>query len=321
MDTKQYGRLSLGEQIYIWLFIYVLKTKFYLGQSSPEYATGCYFGLLQGLNFLVICHFIILICGIDIQDSFIYLKVPVFSVGKIVTSLGKLVSNPKSEEGWETYNKYVVNTAELEQVKYDKVEIPRAELQELGIDFDALPQRTQRSLMLGLPTKDLFPATVQLSDHGTTTGLFNLSFYRDHNDELKFRLDTPLVQPEYEREEYASEITPDDKVLLMCLAAIHHRTAAQFFGVRANTLAALTGTVAVGAEAALTDNWTVETSAYWNPIRTKRITTQVGAYSSASDTGSTKISSGTFWCCTPPEPITASATVTALMTGGPTVSA
>ena len=110
-------------------------------------------------------------------------------------------------------------------------------------------------------------------------------------------------------------------VLLMCLAAIHHRTAAQFFGVRANTLAALTGTVAVGAEAALTDNWTVETSAYWNPIRTKHITTQVGAYSSASDTGSTKISSGTFWCCTPPEPITASATVTALMTGGPTASA
>ena len=257
----------------------------------------------------------------DNPIQFQFLKVPVFSVGKIVTSLGKLVSNPKSEEGWETYNKYVVNTAELEQVKYDKVEIPRAELQELGIDFDALPQRTQRSLMLGLPTRELFPATVQLSDHGTTTGLFNLSFYRDHNDELKFRLDTPLVQPEYEREEYASEITPDDKVLLMCLAAIHHRTAAQVIGVRANTLAALTGTVAVGAEAALTDNWTVETSAYWNPIRTKRITTQVGAYSSASDTGSTKISSGTFWCCTPPEPITASATVTALMTGGPTASA
>ena len=213
----------------------------------------------------------------DNPIQFQFLKVPVLSVGKIVTSLGKLVSNPKSEEGWETYNKYVVNTAELEQVKYDKVEIPRAELQELGIDFDALPQRTQRSLMLGLPTRELFPATVQLSNHGTTTGLFNLSFYRDHNDELKFRLDTPLVQPEYEREEYASEITPDNKALLMCLAAIHHRTAAQFFGVRANALTALTGTVAVGAEAALTDNWTVETSAYWNPIRTERLTTQVGA--------------------------------------------
>lgn len=39
----------------------------------------------------------------------------------------------------------------------------------------------------------------------------------------------------------------------------------------------LTGTVVVGAEAALTDNWTVETSAYWNPIRTERLTTQVGA--------------------------------------------
>ena len=109
--------------------------------------------------------------------------------------------------------------------------------------------------------------------------------------------------------------------LLVCLAAIHHRAAAQFFGVRVNALAALTGTVAVGAEAALTDNWTVETSAYWNPIRTKRITTQVGAYSSASDTGSTKISSGTFWCCTPPGSTTASATVAAPTTGGLTVSA
>lgn len=65
--------------------------------------------------------------------------------------------------------------------------------------------------------------------------------------------------------------------LLVCLAAIHHRAAAQFFGVRVNALAALTGTVVVGAEAALTDNWTVETSAYWNPIRTERLTTQVGA--------------------------------------------
>lgn len=65
----------------------------------------------------------------DNPIQFQFLKVPVLSVGKIVTSLGKLVSNPKSEEGWETYNKYVVNTAELEQVKYDKVEIPRAELQ------------------------------------------------------------------------------------------------------------------------------------------------------------------------------------------------
>ena len=29
----------------------------------------------RGLNFLVICHFIILICGIDILDSFIYLEI------------------------------------------------------------------------------------------------------------------------------------------------------------------------------------------------------------------------------------------------------
>ena len=107
--------------------------------------------------------------------------------------------------------------------------------------------------------------------------------------------------------------------LLVCLAAIHHRAAAQFFGVRVNALAALTGTVAVGAEAALTDNWTVETSAYWNPIRTERLTTQVGAVQ--LDTGSTKISSGTFWGCTPPGSTTASAIVAAPTTGGPTASA
>ena len=35
----------------------------------------------------------------DNPIQFQFLKVPVLSVGKIVTSLGKLVSNPKSEEG------------------------------------------------------------------------------------------------------------------------------------------------------------------------------------------------------------------------------
>ena len=32
-----------------------------------------------------------------------------------------------------------------------------------------------------------------------------------------------------------------------------------------------------GCRGGATDNWTVETSAYWNPIRTERLTTQVGA--------------------------------------------
>lgn len=39
---------------------------------------------------------------------------------------------------------------------------------------------------------------------------------------MKFRLDTPLVQPEYEREEYASEITPDDKALLARGKTLQH---------------------------------------------------------------------------------------------------
>ena len=55
----------------------------------------------------------------DNPIQFQFLKVPVLSVGKIVTSLGKLVSNPKSEEGWETYNKYVehgrTGTGEIRQ--------------------------------------------------------------------------------------------------------------------------------------------------------------------------------------------------------------
>lgn len=72
------------------------------------------------------------------------------------------------------------------------------------------------------------------------------------------------------------------KILLVTTAIIfllitHQRAAAQFFGVKVNALAALTGTVCVGAEAALTDNWTVELSGYWNPIRTNRFTTQLYA--------------------------------------------
>ena len=106
--------------------------------------------------------------------------------------------------------------------------------------------------------------------------------------------------------------------LLVCLAAIHHRAAAQFFGVRVNALAALTGTVAVGAEAALTDNWTVETSAYWNPIRTERLTTQVGAVQLGVRHWFYEDFVGGR---TPPGSTTASATVAAPTTGGLTVSA
>lgn len=57
--------------------------------------------------------------------------------------------------------------------------------------------------------------------------------------------------------------------LLLCTLAVH-TTTAQIFAVRADALAALTGTLHLGVEAAVTDRWTVEVSGYWNPIDTPK---------------------------------------------------
>lgn len=64
-------------------------------------------------------------------------------------------------------------------------------------------------------------------------------------------------------------------LILMAGAGVGNRAAAQIFSVRANALAALSGTLHVGAEVAPTDNWSVETSLYWNPIRGQRLTTRM----------------------------------------------
>ena len=45
-----------------------------------------------------------------------------------------------------------------------------------------------------------------------------------------------------------------------------HRVAAQFFSAKVNALAALTATVNVGVDAAVADKWTLDLSAYWNPV-------------------------------------------------------
>ena len=52
----------------------VVKTKFYIGESTPEYAAGCYFGVFQGFNLFVIYHSAILIFKLNIYDSFIYVE-------------------------------------------------------------------------------------------------------------------------------------------------------------------------------------------------------------------------------------------------------
>lgn len=141
--------------------------------------------------------------------EFEFFKVPIKEVVDVVSDLLKLTDNPNDEQGRKTYRNYVVNTAELERVKFDNVDIPRKELLELGIDFDALTPQSRKNMLLGLPTTDLVEANVQISENGRMTGLYNLSFYRDHNDELKFRLDTPLARPEFEM--YEGQFSAEDK--------------------------------------------------------------------------------------------------------------
>ena len=61
-------------------------------------------------------------------------------------------------------------------------------------------------------------------------------------------------------------------ILFMLLTAAlwgaPRKAAAQIFAVRANALAACSATLNVGAETALTDNWSLELSGYWNPVNT-----------------------------------------------------
>ena len=57
-------------------------------------------------------------------------------------------------------------------------------------------------------------------------------------------------------------------LLTAALWGAPYKAAAQIFAVRANALAACGATLNAGAEAALTDNWSLELSGYWNPVQT-----------------------------------------------------
>ncbi|MEF2793657.1 MAG: DUF3575 domain-containing protein, partial [Alistipes dispar] len=57
-------------------------------------------------------------------------------------------------------------------------------------------------------------------------------------------------------------------LLLAALWGLPRRASAQIFAVRANALAVCSATLNVGVEAALTDNWSLELSGYWNPVNT-----------------------------------------------------
>ena len=68
-------------------------------------------------------------------------------------------------------------------------------------------------------------------------------------------------------------------LLLAALWIMPHKTSAQFFAVRADALAACTGTLHLGAEASVADRWSVEASGYWNPIRTSALSLTFGFFS------------------------------------------
>lgn len=58
-------------------------------------------------------------------------------------------------------------------------------------------------------------------------------------------------------------------LLVLCLSlGGWHAASAQFYTVRANGLAALTGTIEIGGDIALTDNWSLDATLFCNPINT-----------------------------------------------------
>ena len=62
-------------------------------------------------------------------------------------------------------------------------------------------------------------------------------------------------------------------LLLFVLAA--NAASAQYTAVRVNALGLATGTVNAGVDVAVSEKWSVEASAYWNPISTESLRTKV----------------------------------------------
>ena len=132
----------------------------------------------------------------------------------VVNDLLRLTQNPNDEKGLKALYDHRVDTMQLERVKYDHAEIPRAALRELGIDFDALTPQTREAMRMGLPVEELVPVTAEVMPGIKVSGMFSPRFYRDHNNELKVTLDAPLAVPEYEHEEYKMMFSTQEKAAL-----------------------------------------------------------------------------------------------------------
>lgn len=62
---------------------------------------------------------------------------------------------------------------------------------------------------------------------------------------------------------------------LLLLFAAAPPVAAQFYGIKSNVLLLACGTLNAGFEASLSDRYTLDVSAYWNPVRARSLQMQV----------------------------------------------
>ncbi len=98
---KQYdSKLSWGEQIYIWIFIYVVKWKLYIGNHMPNEEAAYCFGLLQWLNLLVVWHSLLLILGVRSH----YSKWIEIGIGVCIMIVNVLIYSRKIDNIINRYN-------------------------------------------------------------------------------------------------------------------------------------------------------------------------------------------------------------------------
>lgn len=101
MMEKQYdSKLSWGEQIYIWIFIYVVKWKLYIGNHMPNEEAAYCFGLLQWLNLLVVWHSLLLILGVRSH----YSKWIEIGIGVCIMIVNVLIYSRKIDNIINRYN-------------------------------------------------------------------------------------------------------------------------------------------------------------------------------------------------------------------------
>lgn len=104
--------------------------------------------------------------------------------------------------------------------------------------------------------------------------------------------------------------------VLLLFVLVANAASAQYTAVRVNTLGLATGTVNAGVDVAVSEKWSVEASAYWNPISTESLRTKVLGAVVGVRRWRFEPHVGFFGACTPPSHSIASGTGTNATTAG-----